>query len=68
MWPRRRADRMSAGAERSSCLSRVRAGFDSVPMPSMVMSMVWPSTNPPRPDGVPVMMMSPGSSVQTSEM
>ena len=56
------------GGAEAHRLSRARAGFDSVPRPSMVMSTVCPSTKPPRPDGVPVMMMSPGSSVHTSEM
>lgn len=47
--------------------ARLRAGFESVPMPSIVMSTVCPSVKPPRPAGVPVQMTSPGSRVHTLE-
>jgi len=38
-------------------------GLCSVPMPSIVTSMVSPGTVGPTPNGVPLMMMSPGSNV-----
>ena len=47
--------------------TRFFAGLLSVPMPSIMMSILWPSTKPPSPAGVPVMITSPGSRVQTSE-
>ena len=59
---------LAAAALAAHDVDRSRTGLVSVPIPSTVTETVWPSTIGPTPAGVPVRMVSPGSSVITRLM